>query len=136
MDVVLDASAGNAGGCGCAQYPAAYPEVVSVGAIMPSGMPAPYTTVHASVDLSAPGYRIASTLPGARFGALNGTSQAAPFVAGAAALLLDADAALNATSVVAMLKATARPMGPPGPDAWYGHGVLDVEAALRAAGRT
>ena len=134
--VLLVASAGNGGACGCVHYPAAYPEVVSVGAVMPDGRPAPYTTVSATVDLSAPGHRIASTLPGARFGALNGTSQAAPFVAGAAALLLDANASLNASQARAILKATALPMGPPGPDPYYGAGVLDVAAALRAAGRT
>jgi hypothetical protein len=135
-NILLVASAGNGGPCGCVHYPAAYPEVISVGAVMPDGKPAPYTTVSATVDLSAPGYRIASTLPGGRFGALNGTSQAAPFVAGAAALLLDANAGLNAAAVAQMLKDTALAMGPPGPDPYYGAGVLDVEKALRAAGRT
>jgi subtilisin family serine protease len=134
--IVLVASAGNGGPCGCVHYPAAYPEVISVGAVMPNGMPAPYTTVSDTVDISAPGYRIASTLPGGRFGALNGTSQAAPFVAGAAALLMDANPNLSPNAIANMLKASALAMGPPGPDPYYGAGVLDVEKALRAAGRT
>lgn len=40
-----------------------------------------------SVDISAPGYRIKSSLPGGRAGYLTGTSQATAFVSGVAALL-------------------------------------------------
>ena len=40
-----------------------------------------------TVDISAPGYRIKSSLPGGRSGYLTGTSQATAFVSGVAALL-------------------------------------------------
>jgi subtilisin family serine protease len=40
-----------------------------------------------SVDISAPGYRIKSALPGGRAGFLTGTSQATAFVSGVAALI-------------------------------------------------
>ena len=64
---------------------------------------------------------------------MNGTSMAAPQVAGAAALLLDAHPGLQPGMVAALLTGTARDLGPAGPDAQTGFGMLDVGAALRAA---
>jgi len=62
---------------------------------------------------------------------LAGTSQAAPHVAGVAALLVSKG--LRGQAVVARLLATASDAGPPGPDSEYGAGIVNARRAV--AGR-
>jgi serine protease len=77
------------------------------------------------------------TAPG-RFlvpGDFHGTSMAAPHVTGAIALMIGArilGADPSPERVQARLKATARDLGPPGRDSYYGFGLLDATAALTA----
>ena len=98
-------------------------------------------------DLSAPGGEILSTVwYGDRenenygrngYDRRSGTSQAAPCVSGAAALLFAANPQLSAAEVREILCATARPIhGETYVDGFspeYGYGMLDAAAALRAA---
>jgi subtilisin family serine protease len=72
-------------------YPASSPNanIVSVAAIDQSGQLAQYSNYGVqSVDISAPGDNILSTLPGDQYGWGSGTSMAAPHVSGVAALAL------------------------------------------------
>lgn len=62
-----------------------------------------------------------------------GTSQSAPHVAGAAALILDANSSLTPAEVKSILESTARDLGPTGRDDLHGWGVIDVDAAVAAA---
>jgi len=55
----------------------------------------------------APGVNVFSTLPNGQYGNLSGTSMAAPYVAGAAALLLSANPNLTADQMRRFLTDTA-----------------------------
>jgi subtilisin family serine protease len=65
---------------------------------------------------------------------ISGTSFAAPHVAGAAALLLDAFPNLTPTEVVELLLTTALDLGAPGTDALYGRGLIDIAEAMSPQG--
>jgi serine protease len=85
-----------------------------------------------SFEPSAPGdFRLVHGRDG-RVG-LHGTSMAAPHVTAAVALLLAArtlGAHPSPAAVAQRLRATARDLGPPGFDAFYGAGLLDAARAL------
>jgi serine protease len=124
-------------------YPAAYSGVVAVGAATHDDQHAPYSSTGGHISLVAPGGSgsgssplswIASLYPLARgeYRLVVGTSQAAPHVAGAAGLLFSVNPALTGTDVAGLLRSTARPLGAV-PNNTFGHGYLDVNAAVRAA---
>jgi serine protease len=135
--VVLVAAAGNTGDSSL-HYPAAYPEVLSVGATNRYGVLTSFSTFGDSVDIAAPGYDITSTAPRAQTPAgyepywlgLAGTSFSSPIVAGVAALVRNKWPSYTPAQVMARLKATARDAGPRGNDPYYGAGILDAYYAL------
>jgi subtilisin family serine protease len=74
-------------------YPASYaaPNIIAVAATDNRDLLANFSNYGGqSVHLGAPGVGILSTLPGASYGTFSGTSTAAPYVAGAAMLLVSA----------------------------------------------
>ena len=93
--VVIIAAAGNENN-NSSSYPARYPDVISVSAIDAAGKKAPYSNFGAGVDISAPGGseagKIIQNTVNPRTGesvfvGFQGTSMAAPHVAGVAALI-------------------------------------------------
>ncbi|MFN8549294.1 MAG: S8 family serine peptidase, partial [Candidatus Eisenbacteria bacterium] len=84
-------------------------------------------------EVSAPGVDVYSSLPGGTYGLLSGTSMAGPHVAGAVALIREADPNLDVDSIKQILMDTARDEGTTGEDNTYGWGVIDAYAAVEIA---
>lgn len=88
---IVVASSGNSG-CNCISYPANYPEVIAVGAINPSGIPASFSSYGDQLDVLAPGQAIttttftASNQTNAYVSNVAGTSFSTPFFSGILAL--------------------------------------------------
>ena len=114
-------------------YPAAYPEVVAVGATAPGDGLTGFSNTGDYVDLAAPGVGLWTTLPGDSYGPPNGTSFSSPYVAGAAALVLTLRSDLGWYDVGCILEATADDRGTPGKDPEYGYGRLNVLRAVQLA---
>ena len=111
-NVVVVAAAGNDDGNGTGPfYPAAYPGVLSVGAVGPDGSLASFSDTHTPVTVTAPGVNVTGAWPGAFPNAYNpgdsGTSFATPFVAGVVALVRAYYPRLSTSQVVQRIKATA-----------------------------
>ena len=121
---VVVASAGNEGEPVCG-HPGL--TTICVGALDKVGGLAGFSNYGAAIDVVAPGVDIVSTIPWG-YGSLSGTSMAAPFVSGVAALLIE----MGATNVQAasIIMATAEDRGLPGYDHTYGWGVVDAKAAV------
>jgi subtilisin family serine protease len=78
--------------------------IIVVGATTASGNLAYWSNYgNTTVDVTAPGNNILSTLPGNDYGRLSGTSMAAPMVTGAAALMLSANRKLTAAQLKSRL---------------------------------
>ncbi|MGH3424923.1 MAG: type VII secretion-associated serine protease mycosin, partial [Nocardioidaceae bacterium] len=131
QDVVVVAATGNDGAQGNpVTYPAAFPSVIAVGAIDKTGAVVGFSDTAVQASVVAPGQGVVSTLPKTGHKTDNGTSFAAPFVAGAAALVRAAYPDLSATQVRHRIEATADHVGGDLPDPKYGWGVVDPYAAV------
>jgi len=128
--VVLVAASGNSGD-NSTQYPAAYTNVISVGATDNKDNIASFSTHNSAVDLSAPGVNIYSTVLNNGYSYKSGTSMAAPMVAGVTALLRSRYPTLTPAQVKKTLEKTADDLGASGRDDYYGYGRVNAYKALR-----
>ncbi len=143
LGIVIVAAAGNEGASQPA-YPAAYPEVIAVGAI-DSTEQVPWWS-NRNPEFVAPGVDILSTLPGGQYGTMSGTSMATPHVSAVVALIQAARAAnglpllppgvegdTSTSTVRGVLLNSAKDLGPAGYDSDYGYGAVMADAAVQLA---
>ncbi|MCC6650092.1 MAG: S8 family peptidase [Candidatus Eisenbacteria bacterium] len=131
--VLVVAAAGNRGTDNPTEYPARSRRAFAVAAADCDSRPTDFTSYGPFVDLVAPGVAIRSSYPGNRYRLWTGTSMAAPWASGTAALLLSVHPQWTPTQVQARLSASASPLREPKPSQHgkLGAGMLDVGAALR-----
>lgn len=133
---VVVAAMGNNGGQ-IVRFPAAFPDVVAVGAIDQNDQRAPFSNTGPHIDVAAPGVGVLSTVWDNGFATFDGTSMASPHVAGVAALILSCNGNLTGPQVADIIRTTARPLqvnpGDPVPNDTFGHGCVDALAAVNRA---
>jgi type VII secretion-associated serine protease mycosin len=134
-DVLIVAAAANDAQTGNPRtYPAAYPGVLGVAAVGQDDRRADFSETGDFIGVAAPGVDVVTVGPGGPGEVLvRGTSYAAPFVAGVAALIRSRHPTLTATQVRRRIEQTAVHPAVALPDPNVGWGVVDPYAAVAAA---
>jgi subtilisin family serine protease len=134
--VVVVAAAGNADRAEPLEHPAADRGAVAVAATDADDRKTSFSNYGSVVKLSAPGEGITSAFAGGGEATWSGTSMAAPFVSGAAALLVAAHPEWDGSAVVGRLRQSAADIDSLNPDYTneLGTGRLDVAAAVGCEG--
>ena len=148
--LVIVASSGNGGG-GKVSYPAAFSNVIAVGATDWHDQRTSYSNSGGALDVVAPGGEMSvyhdpggiySTMPtypvyltttysySGDYDQLQGTSMSAPQVAGLAALLFAQDPTRNNVQVRAIIESTTDDLDKPGWDRNTGFGRINIHRAL------
>lgn len=134
--IVLVAAAGNAGPSSPPLYPAAYREVVAVTATDAGDRLFDGANRGKHIAVAAPGVDVFLPAPAGKYQITTGTSFAAAYVSGVAALMLQRNPQLAPADVRARLAATARDLGPKGRDEQFGAGLTDAASAVSASAGT
>jgi hypothetical protein len=112
-------------------YPAAYNEVIAVVATDTNNQRASFSNFGTWIELAAPGVNILSTVWDNSYKYMSGTSMAAPYVSGVAALIWSQFPNMSRDHVRALLRATADDLGEAGFDEYYGYGLVNAEKAVK-----
>ena len=134
-NVVVVAAAGNRGsGTTEVGAPATMPGVLTVAGVDSSGKASfDASSQGITIGVTAPSEKLVAVVPGGQHVLWNGTSGAAPIVAGVVALVMAAHPELDANNVINRVVTTARDAGAPGVDPIYGFGLINAAAAVTAA---
>ena len=117
--MTIVAAVGNDGPAAPPAYPASYPGVLSVTGVDGRSRALIEAGRALHLDYAAPGADMLAMNARGKWASVRGTSFAAPLVAARAAAALDAKTGLRAR-----LDREAADLGPKGPDAIYGRGLL------------
>ncbi|MES2438889.1 MAG: S8 family serine peptidase [Verrucomicrobiota bacterium] len=127
QNVLIVAASGNSEQSD-ACYPAAYPSVISVGAVDARGEHLDFSNYGTYLSLTAPGFLIDVAWPGNRYWRISGTSASAPIVTGAIAATMSSGSGvtMSASDAAAIVMDHSNDAGIPGPDSEYGVGILNI----------
>lgn len=126
--VLLVAASGNEGNA--VKYPAAYETVLAVGGVGADNKPEALSNSGPELDVVAP-WVVFTTARNGRYEYKDGTSMAAPQVAGVCALILSKYPAMKPVEVRNLIRQTAQNLGSKGWDKQTGYGLLRADRALR-----
>ena len=130
-DVIIVAAAGNSAST-ADHYPSSFPEVISVSATDINDELASFSNYGSTIELSAPGVNIYSTIPVemGSYASYSGTSMAAPHVSGVCALILSEFPMWNAEQIRSHLRYKTDDLGEPNWDQYYGYGRLNANKSV------
>jgi hypothetical protein len=123
----------SSGNTGAENTATATTSLIPVAATDSNDLRAGWSTYGAYVALAAPGVGIYTTTRGGGYVAESGTSFSSPVAAGVAAAVMSANPTLSSSQIESILFATAVDLGVAGRDPYYGHGRLNLDAAVKAA---
>ncbi len=131
QDVLIVAASGNSEqdeAC----YPAAYPSVISVGAVDARGVHLDFSNYGTYLSATAPGYAINAAWPGDRHAKISGTSASAPIVTGAIAATMSNGSGIRmkASQAAELIMENSDEAGLPGPDSEFGVGIINMARVL------
>lgn len=110
IDIPTIAASGNSGSSNGISAPACISSAISVGATDDEDEVLSFSNVASFLDLMAPGASIDSPVPGGGISSFTGTSVAAPHVAGAWAVLKQANPTATVTGILSLLRDSAVPV--------------------------
>jgi subtilisin family serine protease len=128
--IVLVAAAGNAGAKSAPLYPAADSNVIAVSATDADDRLFEQSNRGRHIAVAAPGSQILVAIPDNRYEMSSGTSYSAAEVSGIVALILQHNPNLTPDKVRVILRASAKDLGPKGPDIMFGAGLANAYGAL------
>jgi subtilisin family serine protease len=109
-----------------------YPDVIIVGATNSGDVKTSWSGYGLAVDCVAPGENIESTAMGGGYSAPSGTSFSTPLTSGVAAMVFAKNPGMSAQAVEDILLSSCDDLGAAGEDNTYGHGRINLRAAVEA----
>ncbi|MEN8871533.1 MAG: S8 family serine peptidase, partial [Akkermansiaceae bacterium] len=112
-------------------FPAADPDVYSVGAVDANGTHLNFSNTDSDLAFTAPGLEVQAAYPGDNVTSFTGTSGAVAFPVGAvAAIMSESNQSISPQDAVEILQTNSNEAGLPGADNQFGIGIIDVGRAI------